>query len=111
MVARTPGFRLRTRRRPLSVLRGLLPRRDDAPAPGSVAERVILTGKPVYVERVSGYDLWRNDDVTVAARPVVWYGRIAKVALVAVPYRDRSVLSPQFAHAAFERIARAHQVI
>ena len=111
VVARTPGFRLRTRRRPLSVLRGLLPRRDDPPAPGSVAERVILTGKPVYVERVSGYDLWRNDDVTVAARPVVWYGRIAKVALVAVPYRDRSVLAPQLGHAAFERIARAHQVI
>ena len=111
VVARTPGFRLRTQRRPLSALRGLLPRRDDPPAQGSVAERVILTGRPVYVERVSGYDLWRNDDVTVAARPVIWHGRVAKVALVAVPYRDRSVLSPQFAHAAFERIPRAHQVI
>ena len=111
VVARTPGFRLRTQRRPLSALRGLLPRRDGSPAPGSVAERVILTGKPVYVERVSGYDLWRNDDVTVAARPIIWYGRVAKVALVAVPYQDRSVLAPQLGHASFERISRAHQVI
>lgn len=111
VVARTPGFRLRIQRRPLSALRGLLPRRGDPPARGSVAERVIRTGQPVYAERVSGYDLWRNDDVTVAARPVRWHGRLAKVALVAVPYRDRSVLAPQFAHAAFERIPQAHQVI
>ncbi len=111
VVARTPGFRLRTLRRPLSNLRGLLPRRGAPPAQGSVAERVILTGRPVYVDRVSGYDLWRNDDVTVAARPVSWHGRLAKVALVAVPYRDRSVLRPQLAHAYFERIPHAHQVI
>ena len=71
----------------------------------------MLTGRPVYVERVSGYDLWRVDDVTVAARPVFWHGRLAKVALVAVPYRDRSVLLPQLANASFERISHAHQVI
>ena len=111
VVARTPGFRIRLQRRPLSSLRGLLPRRDAPPVPGSVAERVILTGRPVYVERVSGYDLWRNDDVTVAARPVVWHGRVAKIALVAVPYRDRSVLAPQLGHACFERIPHAHQVL
>ena len=111
VVARTPGFRLRTRRRPLSNLRGLLPRRGAPPTQCSVAERVILTGRPVYVERVSGYDLWHNDDVTVAARPASWHGRLAKVALVAVPYRDRSILRPQLAHAHFERIPRAHQVI
>lgn len=111
VVARTPGFRLRTVRRPLSQLRGLLPRRGAPPAQGSVAERVMLTGRPVHVERVSGYDLWRNDDVTVAARPVNWHGRLAKVAVVAVPYRDRSVLRPQLAHAHFERIPHAYQVL
>jgi hypothetical protein len=111
VVARTPGFRLRMQKRPFYYLRGLLPRRHAPPAPGSVAERVILTGRPVYVERVSGYDLWRNDDVTVAARPVVWHGRVAKVALVAVPYRDRSVLAPQLGHARFERVPHAHQVL
>ena len=111
VVVRTPGFRLRTRRRPLSNLRGLLPRRDAPPAQCSVAERVILTGRPVYVDRVSGYDLWRNDDVTVAARPASWHGRLAKIAVVAVPYRDRAVLRPQLEHDTFERIAHAHQVI
>ena len=111
VVSRAPGFRLRTQRRPLSSLRGLLPRCGEPPAQGSVAERVMRTGRPVYVERVSGYDLWSNDDLTVAARPVRWHGRVAKVALVAVPYRDRSVLSPQFARAAFERIPQAHQVL
>ena len=111
VVARTPGFRLRLQKRPLSYLRRLLPRRGVPPAPGSVAERVMLTGRPVYVERVSGYDLWRNDDVTVAARPVIWYGRVAKIAVVAVPYRDRSVLAPQLSHACFERIPHAHQVL
>ena len=112
VVVRTPGFRIRMQRRPLSILRGLLPRRGAPPAPGSVAERVILTGRPVHVERVSGYDLWRNDDVTVAARPVIWHGRrVAKIAVVAVPYRDRSVLAPQLGHACFERIPHAHQVL
>ena len=111
VVARTPGFRLRLRNRPLSCLRGLLPRRGSPPAPCSVAERVILTGRPVYIERVSGYDLWRADDISVAARPVRWHGRLAKVCLVAVPYRDRSVLSPQLGQASFEHIPEAYQVI
>ena len=111
VVARTPGFRLRLRNRPLSCLRGLLPRRGSPPAPCSVAERVILTGRSVYIERVSGYDLWRADDISVAARPVRWHGRLAKVCLVAVPYRDRSVLSPQLGQASFEHIPEAYQVI
>ncbi len=111
VVVRTPGFRLRTQKRPLSYLRGLLPRRGAPPTPGSVAEQVIRTGGPVYVERVSGYDLWQNDDVTVAARPVTWHGRLAKIAVVAVPHRDRSVLAPQLGHAPFERIPHAHQLL
>ena len=111
VVARTPGFRLRVVRRPLSYLRGLLPRRDAPPAQCSVAERVVLTGRPVYVERVSGYDLWKSDDMTVAARPVTWHGHLAKIAVMAVPYRDRSVLRPQLGHASFERIPHAHQII
>ena len=111
VVTRTPGFRLRTHRRPLSALRGLLPRRGEPPAAGSVAARVELTGRPTAVDRVSGYDLWRSDDLTVLARPVIWGGQVAKVSVVAVPYRDRSVLLPQFANASFERIASAHQVL
>ena len=111
VVARTPGFRLRMRKRPLSCLRGLLPRRGAPPAQCSVAERVALTGRPVYVERVSGYDLWRDDDLAVAARPANWHGRLAKIAVVAVPYHDRSVLRPQLGSASFERIPHAHQIV
>lgn len=111
VVARTPGFRLRLQRRPLSTLRGLLPKRGEPPAAGSVAERVVLTGRPTAVDRVSGYDLWRADDLTVLARPVIWGGQVAKVSVIAVPYRDRSVLLPQFANASFERVFQAHQVL
>ena len=72
---------------------------------------VLLTGSPVYVEKVSGYDLWQNNDATVAARPANWHGRLAKIAIVSVPYRDRLVLRSQLAHAYFDRIPHAHQVI
>ena len=111
VVARTPGFRLRTDRKPLSRLRGLLPRRGSPPAPGSVAEMVVRSRRPVHMERVSGYDLWRCDDVTVAARPVLWAGLVSKVVLVAVPYRDRSILRPQLEQDVFHHIEEAHQVI
>lgn len=111
VVARTPGFRLRTVKKPMRYLRGYLPRRGAPPAQCSVAERVILTGRPAFVERVSGYDLWHADDVTVAARPVFWYGKLARVSLVAVPHWDRSVLKPQLSQATFERIPHAHQVL
>ena len=108
VVAWTPGFRLTARTGSPSCL---LPRRGCPPTPGSVTERVALTGRPVYVERVRGCDLWRAGDVTVAARPVLWQGRLAKVAVVAVPYRERSVLSPQFSRASFEHVREAHGVI
>ena len=111
VVARTPGFRLRTAKRPLSNLRGLLPRKSNPPAQCSVAERVVLTSRPVYVERVTGYDLWKADDITVAARLANWHGRLAKIAVVAVPFRDRKVLAPQLAQTPFEHIPVAHQVI
>ncbi len=111
VVARTPGFKLRIRRNPMRYLRRYLPRRGAPPAQCSVAERVILTGRPTFVERVCGYDLWHADDLTVAARPVFWYGKLARISLVAVPYWDRSVLKPQLAQASFERIPHAHQVL
>ncbi len=111
VVARTPGFRLRTSRRPLSCLRGLLPRRGSSPTPGSIGDTVFRTGSSVHVERVSGYDLWKSDDITVVARAVLWGERVAKVAVVAVPYNDRSVLRPQLESDIFQRISEAHQVI
>ena len=31
----------------------------------------------------------------MAAKPVLWKGRVAKVAVVAVPFQDRAALAPQ----------------
>ena len=100
VVASTPGFNAG----PRSVR---LPRRGRPPARGSVAVRVAHTGRPVYVEQVNGGALGCTADLTVAARPVTWQGKLAKVVLVAVPYRDRSVLLPQLSQASFLRLPTA----
>ena len=36
-----------------------------------------------------------EEGIAVAAKPVMWKGRVAKVAVVAVPAGDRAVLAPQ----------------
>lgn len=92
-VVRTPGFGERSS--PLlcgSRGRGPLPGRP--PSPGSLAERVIVTGMAGCAES-------ERDGVAVAVRPVYWHGRLAKISLVAVPYEHRAALVPQFRQAAF----------
>lgn len=61
--------------------------------------------------RQQATDLWGNDDITVAARPVTRYGRVAKVSLITVPHRDRSILRPQPATALLHHVQQTHQVI
>ena len=100
---RTPGFGARDCR-VLCGLRGGAHRKGMPPSPGSLAERVALTGRAAYAEADAA-----SGNVAVAARPVLWRGRLAKVAVVAVPYRDRAVLSPQLGQASFERIPQACQ--
>ena len=102
---RTPGFGARNCR-VLCGLRGGAHRKGMPPSPGSLAERVALTGRAASAEADAA-----SGNVAVAARPVLWRGRLAKVAVVAVPYRDRAVLSPQLGQASFERIPQACQVI
>ena len=89
VTARTPGFGALDSR----LLDGA--RSGTPPSPGSAAERVALTHRAAYAE---------EGDVAIAARPVFWHGRLAKVAVAAVPDRDRSVLRPQLANAHFERL-------
>ena len=93
VVARTPGFGAADSR----LLRGVwsMPGRGTPPSPGSAAARVARAGRAAYAEA---------DGIAVAARPVFWLGRLAKVAVVAVPYRDRAVLRPQLAAASFDRL-------
>ena len=94
VAVRTPGFGVRDSRM-LCGARGLMPVRGRPLSPGSAAERVVLTGRACYAESEPGRGGARKGDMAMAARPVVWKGRVAKVAVIAVPYRDRSVLSPQ----------------
>jgi len=86
-VVRTPGFG--ERYSPLLCgLRGRTPLPGRPPSPGSLAERVIITGRAEYAEA-------EPDGVAVAVRPVVWHGRLAKISLVAVPYQQGEALAPQ----------------
>lgn len=66
--------------------RGGVPMRGRRPSPGSLADRVVGSCRAEY-----------DDDggFVAIARPVVWKGRIAKVAVVSVRYRHREVLEPQ----------------
>ena len=92
--ARTPGFGAADSRL-LDGSHGGVPGRGWPPSPGSAAERVAHAGRAAYAE---------EDNVAVAARPVFWQGRLAKVAVVAVPYHDRAILWPQLAAARFDRL-------
>ena len=85
VVKRTAGFAP-----PASPLlcgrRGGIPHRNSPLRSGSLAEQTVHTGRAEYAE---------EDRIAMAARPVLWKGRVAKVAVVAVPFQDRAVLAPQ----------------
>ena len=67
--------------------RGGIPHRNGPLPSGSLAEQAVQSGRPEYAEEEEG--------IAVAAKPVLWKGRVAKVAVVAVPFPDRAVLAPQ----------------
>ena len=93
-VVRTPGFGKHFS--PLLCgTRERLPMPYRRPSPGSLAERVILEGRAEYAEVESGPDESGKDGLAIAAKPVVWRGKLAKVVVVLVPCGDRSVLQRQ----------------
>ena len=65
---------------------GGIPRPGKALPSDSLAELAARSGGAEYAE---------DDGFAVAAKPVIWKGRIAKVSVVAVPYGDRKALAPQ----------------
>ena len=85
VVKRTAGFTP-----PASPLlcgcRGGIPHRNSHLRSGSLAEQTVQTGRAEYAE---------EDGIAVAARPVLWKGRVVKVAVVAVPFQDRAALAQQ----------------
>lgn len=94
VVVRTPGFGARDSRI-LCGARGSMPRRGSVPYLGSMAARVALDGGAGYAEMEPDRNGGRAGDFAVVAKPVTWAGRVAKVAIVAVPFRYRYLLSPQ----------------
>ncbi len=100
VAVRTPAFGVRDSRM-LCGARELMPVHGRPLSPGSIAESVVLTGGACYAELEPGRGGARKGDMAMAARPVVWKGRVAKVAVIAVPYRERSVLSAQLSGEAF----------
>ena len=64
--------------------------------PGSLAERVALTGRATYGEAEPG-----AGDAAIVGKPVFWRGRLMRIAIVAVPYRDRSTLAIQLRDPSF----------
>ena len=85
VVKRTAGFTP-----PASPLlcgcRGGIPHRNSPLASGSLAEQAIQGGRAEYAE---------EEGIAVAAKPVMWKGRVAKVVVVAVPWELRKALEPQ----------------
>ena len=64
--------------------RGGIPHRNSPLPAGSLAERAAQSGRAEYAE---------EEGIAVAARPVMWKRWVAKVAVVAVPFRDRGLLA------------------
>ena len=85
VVKRTAGFTPPTS--PLFCdCRGRIPHRNSPLPSGSLAEQAARSGRPEYAE---------EDGIAVVAKPVLWKGRVATVAVVTVPFQDRAVLAPQ----------------
>ena len=93
VVKRTPGMG-QPRSGLLGGWRGGNPRKGKALTAGSLAERAARSGRPECAE---------GDGIAVAAKPVLWKGRLAKMIVVAVPLRCRDILLPQRSLPAYGR--------
>ncbi|MXZ90469.1 MAG: ImmA/IrrE family metallo-endopeptidase [Chloroflexi bacterium] len=85
VVKRTTGF-APSGSRLLGGLRGGAPYKRRSLSSGSLAEQAARSGEMEYAE---------GDGLAAAARPVLWKGRLGKVAVVAVPWEHRRSLEPQ----------------
>jgi hypothetical protein len=98
-VVKTHGIRLSRSKRRANFKSYLLPRRlfpvfGEKPALGFIVDEVVEAKRPIYYENAM-FDLLGNNEMALLARPVRWYGRIAKVILVVVRRRDSYLLKKQ----------------
>ena len=104
VVRRTEGFG--AIRDPLiGGTRGSLPIKGSRPLPGSLTFHVFQNGRAAHAESAwskTGDGSGALGRIAVAARPVIWYGHVAKVAVIAVPEQDRTVIRPQLTSTLFD---------
>jgi len=98
-VVKTSGIRLSRSRRRANYRSYLLPRRlfpvkGEMPAGGFIVDEVIERKRPIYFENVK-FDMLGTNQMALLARPVRWYGKLAKVILVGVRTRDSYLLQKQ----------------
>jgi len=111
---RSPSIKLGRRRgnyRSPRYPRHLIPKRGDKVILGSIVDLVCDTCKPVYLEKVTGFDFWGWNDLTVLARPVFWFGKLVKIVLVGVRHEDRHLIQPQIKRVSPAVVARSYQLI
>jgi hypothetical protein len=75
--------------------RHLIPKKGDSVSPNSLAMEVINTGRCFCLKRATGFDLWGLNDLSFVAQPVSWFGKLAKVVIVGVRYKDSQLLEVQ----------------
>ncbi|HEX76931.1 MAG TPA: hypothetical protein G4O03_00710 [Dehalococcoidia bacterium] len=98
-VVKASGIRLSRSKRRANYRAYLLPRRlfpvrGEKPAPGFIIDEVIEHGRPVYFQNAM-FDMFGINHMALLARPVHWYGRLAKVILVAVRRKDSHLIQKQ----------------
>lgn len=97
-VLKTPAFKVSRRRWRIDAPRypcQVIPRKGDGVLPGSIVDLVLETGRPVYLQRASGFDFWGWNDLSFIARPVFWFGKLAKVVVVGVSSREQPLVQSQ----------------
>lgn len=98
-MVRTSGIklsksRIRSNCRPCFLPRRLFPERGERPAPGFIIEEVIDRRRPIFYEKAM-FDMLGVNHLALLARPVHWYGKLAKVILVGVHQKDSYLLHKQ----------------
>jgi uncharacterized protein (DUF2237 family) len=73
----------------------LIPKKGDGIMPDSLAMKVVSTEGCCCLQKATGFDLWGLNDLVFIAQPVKWFGKLAKVVLVGVRFKDSQLLEVQ----------------
>ena len=98
-VVKTPGIRLSNSKTHANFKSYLLPRRlfsiaGERPSPGFIVDETINENGPIYYEEIR-FDLLGANQMSLLARPVHWFGRLAKIIVVVVRQKDSHLLEKQ----------------